>query len=62
VINFGVQCTTPLRAGGFVKELTTSSRKTLSFFPYSGKVVDNLDLGNEIRICSHGNYNAITMF
>ena len=48
----------PVRAGSFVKELTTSLRKTLSTFPYSGKVVENLDLGEEIRIWSYGNYNS----
>ncbi len=47
-----------MRAGSFVKELTTSLKKTLSIFPYSGKVVENLDLGKEIRTWSHGNYNS----
>ncbi|SMN10642.1 hypothetical protein SPBRAN_735 [uncultured Candidatus Thioglobus sp.] len=48
----------PVRAGSFVKELTTSLRKTLSLFPYSGKVVEKLNLGKEIRIWSYGNYNS----
>ncbi|AYQ56755.1 Plasmid stabilization system [Bathymodiolus thermophilus thioautotrophic gill symbiont] len=47
----------PVKAGSFVKELTTSLKKTLSIFPYSGKVVENLDLDKEIRIFSHGSYN-----
>ncbi|SMN00431.1 hypothetical protein SPONN_1671 [uncultured Candidatus Thioglobus sp.] len=48
----------PVRAGSFVKELTTSLRKTLSLFPYSGKVVKELDLSEEIRIWSYGHYNS----
>lgn len=48
----------PIWSGSFVKELTTSPRKTLSLFPYSGKVSEELDLGEEIRIWSYGNYNS----
>ena len=48
----------PVRAGSFVKELTTSLRKTLSLFPYSGKVVEGLNFSEEIRIWSHGHYNS----
>ena len=48
----------PVRAGSFVKALTTSLRKTLSVFPYSGKVAGDLNLGREIRIWSYGHYNS----
>ena len=48
----------PVRAVSFVEELTTSLRKTLSIFPYSGKVVDDLEVGQEIRVWPHGNYNS----
>lgn len=49
----------PVRAESFVQELTASLRQTLSIFPKSGKVVQDLvDLGQEIRMWSHGNYNS----
>ena len=38
----------PVRAVSFVGELTVSVRKMLSAFPYSGKVVEDLNL----MICS----------
>lgn len=49
----------PVRAGSFIKELTTSLRKTLSLFPYSGKVSEELDLGEEIRIWLYSYYRVL---
>ncbi|MEE9337178.1 MAG: type II toxin-antitoxin system RelE/ParE family toxin [Methylococcaceae bacterium] len=48
----------PKRAISFVKELTLSLRKTLSTFPLSGKIAQDLELDQEIRVWSHGNYNS----
>ena len=48
----------PARAIKFLDEITQSLRKTLSVFPHSGKVVDNLDLGEEIRVLHYRNYNS----
>lgn len=48
----------PKRAISYVKELTTSLRKTLSIFPNSGKIAEDLELDEEIRVWSHGNYNS----
>ncbi|CAC9564158.1 hypothetical protein [uncultured Gammaproteobacteria bacterium] len=38
--------------------MTTSLNKTLSIFPYSGKIVEELDLIDEIRIWSYDHYNS----
>ncbi|KAF3981535.1 MAG: hypothetical protein HFP78_06605 [Methylococcales symbiont of Hymedesmia sp. n. MRB-2018] len=48
----------PIRAMTFVAEITNSANKTLAIFPYSGKVSEELDLGEEIRVWSYGNYNS----
>ncbi|SMM98595.1 hypothetical protein SPONN_2609 [uncultured Candidatus Thioglobus sp.] len=48
----------PVRAITFVDEITASLEKTLSIFPLSGKVVEELDLSEEIRIWSYGHYNS----
>lgn len=40
----------PDRAITFVDEITSSLEKTLSIFPYSGKVSEELGLGEEIRV------------
>jgi len=48
----------PVRAITFIDEITSSLEKTLSIFPFSGKVSQELDLGEEIRVCSHANYNS----
>ncbi|CAB9541224.1 hypothetical protein BROOK1789C_1079 [Bathymodiolus brooksi thiotrophic gill symbiont] len=48
----------PTRAITFVDEMTTSLNKTLSIFPYSGKIVEELDLIDEIRIWSYDHYNS----
>lgn len=48
----------PKRAISFIDELSLSLRKTLSAFPYSGKIAEDLELDEEIRVWSHGNYNS----
>ncbi|WP_241086789.1 type II toxin-antitoxin system RelE/ParE family toxin [Candidatus Vondammii sp. HM_W22] len=48
----------PVRAIIFVDEITSSLEKTLSIFPFSGKISQELDLGEEIRVWSHANYNS----
>ncbi|CAC9957189.1 hypothetical protein [uncultured Gammaproteobacteria bacterium] len=48
----------PTRTITFVDEMTTSLNKTLSIFPYSGKIVEELDLIDEIRIWSYDHYNS----
>ena len=48
----------PVRAVSFVEELTVSLRKTLSLFPYSGKVAEDLGFKQEIRIWPFGDYNS----
>lgn len=48
----------PDRAMSFIDELTTSLQNTLSIFPYSGKVVEDLDVSDEVRMFPHGNYNS----
>ncbi len=48
----------PARAITFIDEIKKSLKNNLSVFPCSGKVVEDLDLGQEIRIWSHGNYNS----
>ena len=47
----------PIRAMSFVDEITNSLQKTLSIFPYSGKIVEHLDIEQEIRIWPYSNYN-----
>ena len=46
----------PVRAISFIDEISDSLIKTLSIFPYSGKVAEDLDLGEEIRVVPYGNY------
>lgn len=48
----------PTRAISFVEELTNSLRRTLSLFPYSGSVVEGLDLDCEVRSFNFGNYSS----
>ena len=48
----------PTRAMSFIDELTGSLQRQLSLFPLSGKVVEDLDMDEEIRILVHGNYNS----
>jgi plasmid stabilization system protein ParE len=48
----------PARAKSFIKEILTSIQNTLSLFPYSGRLVEDLDFDEEIRIWSYGNYNC----
>ena len=49
----------PKRAMSFVDEIVDSLRKTLSIFPHSGKVVEDLQFDDdEVRIWPHGNYNS----
>ena len=48
----------PVRAMSFIAELTTSLKKTLSIFPKSGHVYDDLDLGVEIRTFPYRNYTS----
>lgn len=47
-----------VRAISFMDEITDSLQKTLSIFPYSGKVAEDLDVGQEVRVWSYGNYNS----
>ncbi len=46
----------PIRAITFIDEITNSLKKTLSLFPLSGKVAEDLALNEEIRMLPHGNY------
>lgn len=46
----------PVRAVSFVKELTSSLKNTLSIFPYSGRLAEDFELKEEIRIIPYGNY------
>jgi toxin ParE1/3/4 len=46
----------PTRAITFIDEITDSLQKNLSIFPYSGKVADDVEVDQEIRMWSHGNY------
>lgn len=48
----------PVRAVSFVEELTVSVRKTLSLFPYSGKVAEDLGFEQEVRVWPYGDYNS----
>jgi plasmid stabilization system protein ParE len=48
----------PMRAISFVDELEKSLKNTLSLFPYSCRVVEDLDFDEEVRIFSYGNYNC----
>ena len=48
----------PARAVTFINEITDSLQKTLSLFPFSGKVAEDLELNEKIRILPHGNYIA----
>ena len=48
----------PVRAVSFIEELTSSLRKTLSIFPYSGKVAKDLEIDQEIRVWPYGRYNS----
>jgi plasmid stabilization system protein ParE len=46
----------PPRAITFIDEITDSLQKNLSIFPYSGKVADDIEVDQEIRMWSHDNY------
>lgn len=48
----------PIRAMTFIDEITHSLNKTLSIFPHSGKISEELDLNKEIRVWSYSNYNS----
>lgn len=48
----------PTRAISFIDELTSALKNSLSIFPYAGRVAENLNLDEEIRTTSHGNYNS----
>ena len=48
----------PQRAITFIDEIIGSLQKQLSIFPFSGKRVEDLDLDEEIRVMTHGNYNS----
>ena len=48
----------PERAITFLTEITDSLRQTLSMFPYSGKVAEDLELDEEVRVMPYGNYNS----
>lgn len=48
----------PARAISFIDELTSSLIKTLSTFPRSAPVAEDLGLSEEIRVYSYGNYNC----
>lgn len=47
----------PVRAVSFVDEIIDSLQKTLSVFPYAGKVAENLEVDQEIRIWPYASYN-----
>lgn len=46
----------PIKAMSFIDELTDSLENTLSIFPYSGRVSDDLDFSEETRVFPYGNY------
>ena len=48
----------PVRAVSFVGELTVSVRKMLSAFPYAGKIVEDLEFEQEVRVWPYGDYNS----
>lgn len=48
----------PIRAVTFVRELTESARQTLSLFPYSGRLTNNINENQDIRVWSYGRYNC----
>lgn len=48
----------PERAISFIEELTSSLINTVSTFPRSAPVAEGLDLSEEIRVYSYGNYNC----
>ena len=48
----------PQRAVTFIDEIIGSLQKQLSIFPFSGKRVEDLELDEEIRVMTHGNYNS----
>lgn len=48
----------PSRAVSFVDEIKKSLQNTLSLFPYSCRVIGDIDFAEEIRIFSYGNYNC----
>ncbi len=47
----------PVKAFSFIKELTNSLKKTLSIFPFSGRVYEEI-AGEEIRRFSYQNYTS----
>lgn len=48
----------PTRAMSFINEITGSLQNQLSLFPFSGKIAQDLDMHEEIRMLPHGNYNS----
>lgn len=46
----------PVRAITFIDEIIDSIQKNLSIFPYSGKVAEDIEVDQEVRVWSHGNY------
>ncbi len=48
----------PARAITFIDEIIQSIEKILSIFPNSGKVVEDLELDEQIRVWPYENYNS----
>ncbi|VAW49904.1 hypothetical protein MNBD_GAMMA04-1268 [hydrothermal vent metagenome] len=48
----------PVRAITFIDEITQSIEKTLSIFPFSGKLVEGLEFDEQIRVWPYENYNS----
>lgn len=48
----------PAKAIDFIDEMMESLINTLSIFPYGGRVVDHLDLNEEIRMSAYRSYNS----
>jgi plasmid stabilization system protein ParE len=48
----------PARAISFIDEIIQSIEKTLSIFPNSGKLVEDLGLDEQIRVWPYENYNS----
>ncbi len=46
----------PMRAETFIEEIVESLYKTLSIFPFAGKVYEEMEEGIEIRSLSYKNY------
>ena len=48
----------PTRAISFIDEITDLLQRQLSLFPLSGKIAEDLDMDEKIRMLHHGNYNS----